>query len=166
VVYYETYKNILDRLIDPEKLQGYLLQVVVRPVNRLSIGLTGGYRFQKEDPRPARNLYGYITYSEIPGIKITPTFSVTVLETSYLNGNIYSLGISRDFFKGRLYLGATYRYVDYRYIPVESAILQNMAEASLTWRIWKRFFCSVYYEGTFQESLQFNRIYAQLNLGF
>jgi hypothetical protein len=65
VIYYETYKTFLDRLLDPEALQGYLLQVTYHPVSKLSVGVTGGYRFMKQDPRPSKNFYGYVTYSQI-----------------------------------------------------------------------------------------------------
>ncbi|MCX6283388.1 MAG: hypothetical protein NTW31_04025, partial [Bacteroidetes bacterium] len=85
VVYYETYKNLLDKLTDPQTLQGYTLQAVIRPVNKLAIGLTGGYRFEKADPKPSKNFYGYITYTQIPGINVAATATVTILQTSYIN---------------------------------------------------------------------------------
>ena len=165
VIYYETYKNYLDRLLDPQTLQGFLLQVNYRPVSRLSIGVTGAYRYMKQDPKPSENIYVYATYSEIPGIGIAATVSYTMLGTAYLKGNVYSAGISRDFAKGKLYAGLTYRYVDYRYYSLEK-LPQNIGEANLTWRIYKKIALSVYYEGTFENIHQFNRIYGQLNLGF
>jgi hypothetical protein len=166
IIYYETYKNWLDELLDSETLQGYLLQVAVRPVKKMSIGATGGYRFQKDDPGPTKNLYGYFTYSQIPGIGISTTLSLTLLQTGYLNGNIYGIGISRDFFRGKLYFGLGYRYVDYRYHESGPAVVQHLAEANLTWRIYRKISISCYYEGTFEQQDQFNRIYGQLNVGF
>lgn len=166
VVYYETYKNYLDRLIDPEATQGYLLQVTGRPVRNLAIGASGAYRFQKEDPRPTKNLYTYITYSQIPGVLLDATASFTLLSTSYLGGNIYSLGLSRDIIPGKLFAGIQYRYVDYNYVSAETPIVQNVGEVNLSWRIYKKIALSVYYEGTFEPDTQFNRIYAQFNLGF
>jgi len=166
VIYYETYKSLLDKLTDPQTLQGYMLQAVVRPVNRLAIGLTGAYRFKKADPRPSRNFYGYITYTQIPGIDVAVTGTVTILQTSYINGSIYGIGLSKDLLKGKLYAGLTYRYTDYKYVSNEMTAIQNVGEVNLTWRIWKRFSMSAYYEGTFEGSTQYNRIYAQLTLGF
>ena len=165
VIYYETYKSLLDKLTDPQTLQGYSLQAMIRPVNKLTIGLTGGYRFEKVDPKPSKNFYGYITYSQIPGINIAVTATVTILQTSYINGNIYGIGISKDLVAGKLYAGLTYRYTDYKYYNEISAG-QNVGEINLSWRIWKKFSFSVYYEGTFEKQAQYNRIYAQLNLGF
>jgi len=165
VIYYETYKSFLDRLLDPDTWQGYMLQVNYTPVQKLSIGVTGSYRYMPQDPRRSKNLYGYVTYSQIPGIGISATVSVTLLSTSYIQGNIYSAGISRDFVKGKLNAGLAYRYVDYKYYT-EGSLPQNIGEASLTWRIYKRIAFSVYYEGTFEKEHQYNRIYGQLNLGF
>lgn len=167
IIYYETYKSYLDKLLDPATLQGYMFQIICRPVNKLAVGVTTSYRFEKNDPRDTKNLYGYITYSQIPGIKVSATASVTLLETSYIGGNIYGIGLSRDLAAGKLYLGLNYRYVNYRYYGVETTSLpQNVGEFNLTWRIYKRISLSLYYEGTFENSNQYNRIYAQLHLGF
>jgi hypothetical protein len=166
VIYYETYKNYLDKMLEEATLQGYMLQFTIRPVNRLSIGLTGAYRFMKQDPRPTKNIYGYISYSQIPGIGITPTISYTWLETAYIQGKIYSAGISRDFARGKVSMGLSYRYVDYVYSFSETTVNQNLAEVDFTWRIIRKLSLSLYYEGTFEKVDQFNRIYAQLNYRF
>jgi len=166
IIYYETYKSYLEKLLDPATLQGYMLQIVCRPVNRLSIGVTTSYRFEQNDPRDTKNLYGYVTYSQIPGIRVSATASATILETSYLSGRIYGIGLSRDLDAGKLYIGLNYRYVDYHYYGNESTQTQNVGEFSLTWRIYKKISMSLYYEGTFEQTNQYNRIYTQLNLGF
>lgn len=166
VIYYETYKSYLDKLSDPQTLQGFTLQAVIRPVNKLSIGLTGGYRAEKTDPKPSKNFYGYITYSQIPGLNIAATATVTILQTSYINGNIYGIGISRDLVAGKLFAGLAYRYTDYNFYNNEFSTVQNVGEVNLNWRIWKKFALSLYYEGTWDKANQYNRIYAQLNLGF
>ncbi|MEI8005161.1 MAG: hypothetical protein WCI48_03070 [Bacteroidota bacterium] len=166
VIYYQTYKSYLDKITDPQTLQGYTLQAVIRPVNKLSIGVTGGYRAEKTDPKPSKNFYGYITYSQIPGINIAATATVTILQTSYISGNIYGLGISKDLVSGKLFAGLTYRYTDYHYYNNEYSSVQNVGEIDLSWRIWKKFSLSLYYEGTWDNANQYNRIYAQLNLGF
>lgn len=166
VIYYETYKSYLDKLLDTEMLQGYMFQVTVRPVKYLSVGVNAGYRSQNKDPKPSRNVYGYVTYSQIPGIGISATVSATWIETSYINGKFYGIGISRDLVQGKLYLGLDYRYVDYRFYNAEFSELQNIGQASLTWRIIKKLSFSIYYEGTFEKQYNFNRIYAQLNFCF
>jgi len=167
VIYYQTYKSYLDMLQDPATLQGFGLQIVLRPVNRLSIGLNGAYRFENADPKTTKNVYGYITYSQIPGIDISATASVNLLQTSYIGGGIYGLSLSKDLAKGKINIGLGYRYVDYRYYGVETtSVPQNVGEFNFTWRIYKRISVSLYYEGTFEKINSYNRIYGQLNLGF
>ncbi len=166
VIYYETYKSFLDLLLQSEVLQGYLFQVQYQPIRKLAIGITSAYRFEKSDPRSTRNLYGYITYSQLPWIGVSATGTLTILSTGYINGNVYGIGISKDLAAGRLTLGLNYNYVDYRYYNSEYKQLQNLAEASLMWRIYRKIFLTVYYEGTFDNLNNSNRIYAQVNWRF
>ena len=166
IIYYETYKDIVERLLEETALQGYTFQVSYQPVNKLSIGMNVGYRDSKKDPRPSKNLYGYVTYSSIPGLNVSATLSVTILETSYMSGNIYSLGISRDLVNGKLYLGLNYRYVDYKFVSAGSNLVQNMGEVNLTWRILKKLSCSLNYEGTFEKANTFNRVYINITQRF
>jgi len=166
VIYYETYKTFLEELLDTETLQGYRLQINYRPVRKLSIGVSGAYRFQKDDPRPTRNLYTYVTYSQIPALNVSSTISFIIMETGYLSGKVYSVGISKDFFTGKFYTGLAYRYVDYKFSNNESTLIQNLAELSLTWRIIRKLSFSVYYEGTFEKNYQYNRLHARLNFRF
>jgi len=166
VFYYETYKNILDQILDYESLQGYMFQVNYNPVKYLSVGVKTGYRFRKSDPKPSKNLYGYVTYSRVPVLNISATASVTLLETSYISGKIYSLGISRDLITWKLYGGLGYRYVDYRYFNTESSIPQNMAELNLNWHIYKKLSLSLNYEGTFEKENKYNRLYINVTQRF
>lgn len=166
IIYYETYKNYLDKLLEESTLQGYMVQITARPVNRLIIGATGAYRFMKTDPRPMKNIYGYISYSQIPGVLITPTVSYTWLETAYLNGQIISAGITRDFAKGKLATGLSYRYIKYTFSYDTENLPQNLFEADITWRIIRKLSLMIYWEGTFEQVDNFNRIFAQINYRF
>jgi hypothetical protein len=166
IIYYETYKNIVDQLLEAATIQGYTLQINCQPLKNISVGVNTGYRFGKKDPRPTKNLYGYLTFNRVPGVNVSATLSVTLLETSYLSGKIYSLGISRDLVNGKLYLGLNYRYVDYRFISAESKLVQNMGEINLTWRILNKLYCSLNYEGTFEKVNILNRIYINITQRF
>jgi hypothetical protein len=166
IIYYETYKDFLERLLETETLQGWRFQVNYRPVKFLSLGVNAGYRFRKEDPKPSKNLYAYLTYSRLPGINAAITLSATLLETAYLKGNIYSLGMTKDLISGKLNGGLKYRYVDYLYLNTEFDQIQNLGEINLSWRMLKKLSLSVYYEGTFEKEHTFSRIYANLSLRF
>jgi hypothetical protein len=166
IVYYETYKSILDQILDPETLQGYMFQATYNPIKYLSVGARAGYRFRKSDPKPSKNLYAYVTYSRIPVLKISATLSATLLETTYISGKIYSLMMSRDLVSGKLYAGLGYHYVDYHYFSTDSKIPQNMAEFNLNWNIYKKLCLSLNYEGTFEKVNQFNRVYINITQRF
>lgn len=166
IIYYETYKDFLERLLESETLQGWRFQIKYRPVKNLSLGINTGYRSRPDDPKASKNLYGYITYSRVPGLNAAVSFSVTLLETTYISGNIYSLGLTRDLVPGKLYGGIKYRYVDYLYTSSETTQIQNIGEANVTWRIYKKLSLSVFYEGTFEKQFNFNRIYVSLSQRF
>ncbi len=166
VIYYETYKSLVDRLLEAATVQGFTFQINYQPVKLLSIGVNVGYRNSKNDPRPSKNLYGYVTYSNIPGINVAATLSATILETSYMSGNIYSLGISRDLVPGKLSAGIDYRYVSYKFYSGETKLVQNMGEVNFTWRILKKLSCGLYYEGTFDKAATFNRVYINITQRF
>jgi hypothetical protein len=166
IIYYETYKNILEQILDPESLQGFMFQVNYNPIKYMSVGVKTGYRYRKSDPRPSKNLYGYVTYSRIPVLNISATLSATLLETSYISGQIYSLVMSRDLVPGKLYAGLGYRYVNYHYFSTESSIPQNMPEFNLNWNIYKKLSFSLNYEGTFEKINHFNRLYINVTQRF
>jgi len=166
IVYYETYKSIIDQLLDESKLQGYMFQINYRPVKFITVGANAGYRFSKNDPGPTKNLYSYVTYSSVPFINASATLSATILETGYMSGNIYSLGLARDLLPGKLYGGINYRYVKYKFISNETPLSQNMGEINLTWRMMKKLSFSFNYEGTFEKDRHFDRIYINLTQRF
>ena len=166
IVYYETYKSIIDQLLEQASMQGYMFQVNVRPMKNMTIGANVGYRYCKPDPRPTKNLYSYLTYSNLPWINASATLSATFMETSYLSGNIYSLGLSRDLIPGKVYGGIGYRYVNYKFVSAETPLVQNMAELNLTWRILKKLSLSANYEGTFEKGTNYDRIYVNLTQRF
>jgi hypothetical protein len=166
IIYYETYKNIIEQVLEAATLQGYMFQVSYRPGRNISIGANVGYRFSKQDPRPTKNLYTYFTYNNVPWIKASATLSATFLETSYLTGSIYSIGLSRDLVPGKLTGGLGYRYVYYNFANSEPSLPQNMGETNLTWRIMKKLSCSINYEGTFQKDVNYTRIYVNVTQRF
>ncbi len=166
VIYYETYKDFLERLLDSEALQGWRFRVNYRPAKYLFLGVNAGYRFRKDDPQPTRNLNGYLTYSQVPGIGASVTLSTTWVETSYLNGMVYGAGISRKIISDKLTGGIQYRYVDYLYQNNETPLIQNVFEANLSWNVYRKLSLSVYYEGTFEKEMPYHRVFINISQRF
>lgn len=166
IVYYETYKDYIERLIEQETMQGYRIMASYRILKNLTFGAKAGYRYRTDDPKPSRDLYGYVNINRVPGLNASANLSVTILESSYLKGNIYSLGLNRDLIPGKVSAGLYYRYVGYDYVNIELLSVQHVGELDLTWRIIKKLSLSVYYEGTFETSVTFNRIYTNVSYRF
>jgi hypothetical protein len=166
VIYYESYKNYVDRLLETAMVQGVVFQISYQPGKLISIGANAGYRNNINDPRATKNGHIYLTYSRVPGINAAATLSATLLETSYLSGQIYSLGLTRDLVSGKLAGGMSYRFVTYNFAYSGSRLNQNLGEVNLTWRILKKLSCGVYYEGTFDNASMLNRVYVNVTQRF
>ncbi len=166
IIYYESYKDFLERLLETEILQGWRFRVNYRPAKYLFMNVHAGYRFRKEDPKPSKNLRGSLTYSQVPGIGASMTASVTWIETNYLNGIVYGLGLSRSILSDKLSGGIKYRYVDYFYQNSEMALIQHVGEANLSWMVYRKLSFSVYYEGTFEKEHPYHRIYLNISQRF
>ena len=166
IIYYETYKDFVDRLIDEATLQGYKFQINYRLFKRLSIGVRTGYRYRKDDPRPSRNVNTYVSYSRIPWINASGTISAMLLETAYLSGGIYSLKFSRDIIPGKLFGGLGYRFVNYKYSYIDSSLNQHIGDINMTLKIIKKLSFSVSYESVFENSSNYNRLYLRLSTRF
>jgi hypothetical protein len=166
VMYYETYKSYIDRILEDEIRQGFRLQANYSITRNLVLGVQSGYRYLKSDPHPSKNLYGYLSYNQIPGVNVSATLSATYVESSYLNGSIYGLSLTRDFINGKLSAGVGYRYVDYNLPENQLSVPQNIAEMNLSVQIpWGLSF-SANYEGTFEKNDQYNMVYLQLRKRF
>lgn len=166
LIYYESYKDFLDRLMDESILQGWRFRVNYHPISRLYLGAHAAYRYRDDDPMPTKNAHGYATFTKIPGIGASVTASVTWMQSAYLDGMIYGMGIRRDFLKGKLHADLKYHYVDHSYRMGETAIVQHVGEAGLYWAIYRKLSLSVHYEGTFEASLGSHRIFAGLSQRF
>lgn len=162
IIYYESYKSFIDQLIEDETRQGLRLNVNYHPFRYMTIGANAGYRFQASDSQASKNAYGYLSYSQIPWIKVSATGSITLLQTPYINGFVYGLRLNKDLFAGKIYAELEGRKVDYRYGQFETSLQQNIIGTHLTWRILRKLSLSLSYEGTFDNSKSYTRLYANL----
>jgi hypothetical protein len=162
VIYYESYKNFIDQLLEEETRQGYRFSFTYRPWKKITIGSNAGYRFQHNVPGASKNLNTYVTVSRIPGLQLAATASVLLIESAYLNGTIYGIRLSRDIVKGKLFGELEYRTVQYRYKNVENPLNQSIFGTNLSWRISKLFSFSLNYEGELQNQKVNSRIYTNI----
>lgn len=168
VIYYETFKNYLDLLLQDATRQGYQLRINYRPTNSISSSLTGGYRFQKNDIHPMLNINGFLTFSKVPAINSSVTFSTNWIKSSYVDGMIYGVQLDKELVPSKLSAGINYRLVDNKYLNATSGprSLQHMAALELSWQISKKMYFSANYDGTFEKSNKYHSIYISLTQRF
>ena len=166
VVYYETYKTFIDRILEDEMRQGFRVHGNYRISSYLMAGFMTGYRFLKSDPHPSKNIYAYFSYNRIPVLNINATLSTTILESAYVKGNINGFRLTRDFLGGKIQSGLAYRYFDSKLPESNTKIRQNIAEGSLALQLTSKILFTFNYEGTFELSNSYNRVYLQLRKRF
>lgn len=162
VIYYETYKNNIDQLLEDETRKGFRLSFNYRPWKTISIGSNAGYRFQKDNPTTSQNLNSYITFSRVPGLKASATLTALRIHSAYLDGTVYGIRLSRDIIKGKVFGQAEFRTVKYQYKNVENPLNQSIAGLNISWRLTKKLSFAFNFEGEFQQDKSTSRVFTSL----
>ncbi|MBT3383084.1 MAG: hypothetical protein HN410_05135 [Prolixibacteraceae bacterium] len=166
VIYYETFKNYADEVLQLASRQGLRFRVNYRPINYLNIGINAGTRSRKEDPRPTKTLNSNVTYTRLPWINASLALSSNLMQTSYLDGQVYGARLSKDIVPGKLYSQFHYRFVNFNYVSSASNLKQNIGEVNFSYQFNKKLYLSVNLEATFQENENYNRVYLNLRRKF
>lgn len=166
VIYYETFKNYTEAVLQQASRQGLRFRVNYRPVNLLSLGVNAGTRFMKNDPRATNTFNSYATISRIPAVNAALTLSSNLMQTGYLDGQVYSARLSKDIVPGKVFGTLNYRWVQFDYVSVASPLRQHIGELDFSYQFNKKLYLSVNFESTFQESKNFNRVYFNLRWKF
>ena len=162
VIYYETFKNYLDQMLEDATRQGYQFRINYNPGKLINSGITGGYRFRSNDINPTLNANAFLTFNQVPWVNASVSLSSNYLKTSYVDGLIYGIRIYRDLIPSKLTSGIFYRLVDYNYPNSNTSSLQHMAEFELLWQISRKFSFSANYDGTLEKSNLYNTVYLNL----
>ncbi len=166
VIYYETFRSLVDSIIENETRQGLRFGTNIRLFDKVFIGLNAGYRFLKRDIKPSKNFNGYLTYSLIPWIDISPTLSVSRLASNYVDGTIWEIKLSKFFSFIDYSVSIGYSQVDYNYLAANSKFNQKNLEADLSGKIFGPMFLSVSYEGTFEKDISYARFLLDISFRF
>lgn len=166
VIYYETFRNYAEEVLQQASRQGFRLRINFRPINYLLLGINAGTRYRKNNPRPTNTLNGSASYSKIPGINARLTLNANLMQTSYLDGQVYGARLSKNLLDGKLYTMLHYRFVDFSYINSSTTLQQNIGEIDFSYHLNKKWYFSVNFETTFQNSGNYNRLYLNLRRRF
>lgn len=149
VIYYETYKNNIDRLLEEETRQGFRLQLNYQIWRYISLGCSGNLRMQQSGKNESKNFNAYLNYSRIPILNASLNLNTSLLQTSYLQSYVSGASLSKDFYKGRFYTELYIRYIKYQYNSFEYNFNQKIVGASLSYRFNKNSSLAIYSEKTF-----------------
>lgn len=166
VIYYETFRNYADEVLQQASRQGVRLRLNYRPVNGIIVGARAGTRFRDEDPRPTKTFNGFATWTRVPALNASLSLTANLMQTSYLDGQVYGARLSKDLVSGKLYTMLHYRWVDFQYVNTLTNLQQHIGELDLSWQFNKKLYLSANYEATFQDQLLFNRVYLSLRIKF
>lgn len=155
IIYYESYRNFIDQLIEDETRQGLRFSFHHRPFKTISWGATTGVRFQKSQANPSRNLNGHLTFSRVPFIKARVSLRANFLQTNIIDSQIFGIRINKNLIRNKLNAELFYRWVDYKYKIGDRVLHQNIAGANLSFRLQKNLSLQLFYEGIFDNSNQF-----------
>ncbi|WP_163322108.1 hypothetical protein [Draconibacterium mangrovi] len=166
VIYYETFRNYADEILQQASRQGVGARINYQPVKGFIVGASAGTRFRDEDPRPTKTLNGFATWTKVPALNASLSITANLMQTSYLDGQVYGARLSKDLVSGKLYTMLHYRWVDFQYVNTLTNLQQHIGELDLSWQFSKKLYLSANYEATFQDQQLFNRLYLNLRIKF
>lgn len=164
IIYYETFKSEIERLLDDDiARQGFRIRLNVRPIKYFIVGISYSKRFQIDDLNKSDNIYGYVSYSKIPGIGGGLSLNYNMNTSNYMESNIFSLRYSRNLVKSKLNADLYYRFADFEYFnSYIGNYKQNYYGANLSYNITSKLMLSVSGEYSNSDSENNFRIYTKL----
>lgn len=165
VVYYETYKSFIDSLFSNEMNQGFRTGLNLRPFNNLSLSLSGGYRFQKNDTKPARNFNGNLYYGSIPLLNVSGNISYTKLISSFTEGSIAGIRLSKYITSLDMNISTDYRRIEYKFSG-GTQLIQNNLSADFSYKLPLDVYFGLNYEVTFEKQNSYSRLFIDITKRF
>ena len=156
IIYYESYKDFIENLIDQETRQGLRAGLSLRPIKFVTMGVNTSWRFQKSDMNLSKNLNAYLNVSRIPLVNARVSLRANFLQTNYLDSKIFGIRLSKDIIKRKVSSDVYFRMVDYQYRNKEYGIQQKVVGANVNIRVVKKLSLYFYLEKTF-DNLDRNR---------
>jgi hypothetical protein len=165
VIYYETFKTLVDSIIENETRQGFRSRLTLKPFRNFYVGGDYGYRYRKGDLKPSNNYGGYITFSRVPLVEASTTISFNKLSSSYSEGDIWSATLSRPIAFG-IDLMLAYRFTNYKFRSGIDVLKQHSASINLNTYLLKPVLLNFTYEGIFEDVRTSGRLLVNLTYRF
>lgn len=149
IIYYESYKNYIDQLIENETRQGLRIGANFHPLGFIMWGINASWRFQKNNSNDSRNVNSYLNFNRIPVIKASASLTANYLRTSYINSRVFGVKMMKDIFKGKVNGEVYYRIVNYYYPVYGYFTRQNIVGGAISWQVLKPVSLYAFVEKTF-----------------
>lgn len=162
VIYYETYKDYLDRLIAQETRQGFSATINWRLAKFGHLNLRGTYRYRKDDSNPTENISANLYFNKSPIADLQISVSANYIKSSYLRGFAAGSRLSYDLIPGKLSAEYYYRIFIGNYYFSELRSIQNINELQLNYQIQKKLNFLISYEAQIESKILDQRIYLGL----
>lgn len=159
IIYYESYKNFIDRLIENETRQGLRAQMTYRPFKYFTWGVGTSFRFQKNGNNHSNYINTYLNFSKLPG-NISATLTANMLHTNYIESKTIGIRASSVLVKGKINGDIYIRMANFKYKYLEQNARQYISGINFNFKILKKLSFNLYYEGTLDQQ---NRGYTQLH---
>ncbi len=166
VIYYETFKSLIDSLFQNQMRQGLRLGFFIRPFTGTFINLNGGYSFQKGDIKPSKNFHISVTQSEIPMVDISATISFNRIFSNYQDGSVYGITLTKFIPFNITTISLGYSKLFYHFGSFAHDLDQKVLTAQITTRLFSPLFFNIYYEGEFEGKTTYGRIMSGFNYRF
>lgn len=166
IIYYETYKDYIEQLLQNETREGYRFRVNYRISSKIYTGATANYRYRKDDPAGSANIYAYFRTSGLLAKGLETNISFNTLNTSYMNGSVYGFSMTKYMAKDKLSLQLGYRNFSGQYVVSETNFSQNILDIDFNWNIMKRLSAALNYEAVNEGKYVDHRLYLYLGYRF
>ncbi|MCB9327360.1 MAG: hypothetical protein H6572_01605 [Lewinellaceae bacterium] len=115
IIYYETDKSYVERLLEDEARQGLRFSLQLSPLKYVSSGISYSKRFQTSGQNQSDNYNIYVTHSRLPGLEALLSLRWNYNVSNYQKSNILNIRMAKDFFKGKLFAEIFARKSQYTY---------------------------------------------------
>lgn len=148
IIFYESYKNYIDQLIDNETRQGLRFGANVRPWSRFSFSGNFNWRFQASGVNDSKNINGQFRFTNPWGKGSGIALRANWLETGFMSSKMLGLRINQSLFKQIVDTDLYARMVSYSYSTTGLDRIQYIAGLNLDINLTKTLGLYLYGEGT------------------
>lgn len=158
IIYYRSFGSTLDSILEShnELRHDIRLEAQFRPLLYTYLSIGADYSFQLGDISPTRNANISVTQSRIPLLAVTTTLSYSRIFSSYVDGSVFSISVSKciPFNSSNIIVG--YSLLDYGFGTGSMRLIQKQPSIQATTRLLGNLFLNIYYQGTFSGPTSYN----------